>query len=215
MEYIHTIQTKSELSSLEDKFAGVLSRAFFNDPYYLWIMPDERKRMDQLIWWMKILLRYTRVYGSIHYTDDEKGIAMWVGPEKPVIDSIKIFSMGLILYPLKIGFRNFKRLLDISDQWEKEHKKLDKRHSYLMVIGVEPEFQGKGIGSRMMEFGLQPADDGNLMCYLETVTEEDVRFYRKHGFDVMYNNTFGINEQYWLMTRMPVEQHMKRNGPHG
>ena len=130
---------------------------------------------------------------------------MWVGPDEPVLDDVKILSMGLIMYPLKIGIRNFLRVLDISGQWSKEHKRLRKRHYYLMVIGVEPEFQGKGIGSRLMQVGLDRADDEELECYLETVTEEDVEFYKKHDFDIILNSGFGVNDQYWLMTRAPLK----------
>ena len=201
MENICKIESREELSSLENKFAEVLSRAFYNDPYYLWIMPNGKKRLLQLQWWMKILLRYTLIYGSIHYTDDNKGVAMWVGPDKPIIDDVKILSLGLIMYPFKIGIRNFMRLLDISEQWNKEHKKLNKRHYYLMVIGVEPEYQGKGIGSRLMQVGLKKADDEKLECYLETVTYEDVRFYMKHNFEIIFNKGFGVESQYWLMKR--------------
>ncbi len=205
MDYIRKIESKEELSSHEDEFADVLSRAFYNDPYYLWIMPNDKRRMAQLHWWMKILLRYTLLYGSIHHTEDHKGIAMWVGPDEPVIDDVKILSMGVVMYPLKIGIRNFLRVLDISGQWKREHKKRSERHYYLMVIGVEPEFQGTGIGSRLMQVGLNRADDENLECYLETVTEEDVEFYKKHNFDVVLNRGFGVNNQYWLMTRAPLK----------
>ena len=205
MDYIRKIESKEELSSHEGEFANVLSRAFYDDPYYLWIMPNGKRRMAQLLWWMKILLRYTLIYGSIHFTEDHKGIAMWVGPDEPVLDDVKILSMGLIMYPFKIGIRNFLRVLDISGQWNKEHKKLSKRHYYLMVIGVEPEFQGKGIGSRLMQVGLNRADDEELECYLETVTEEDVEFYKKHDFDIILNRGFAVNNQYWLMTRAPLK----------
>jgi ribosomal protein S18 acetylase RimI-like enzyme len=205
MDYVRTIESEEELSSHEDGFAAVLSRAFYNDPYYLWIMPNDERRMAQLHWWMKILLRYTFIYGSIHHTEDHKGIAMWVGPDEPVLHDVKILSMGVIMYPFKIGVRNFLRVLDISGQWNKEHKKLAKQHYYLMVIGVEPEFQGKGIGSRLMRVGLDRADDAGLECYLETVTEEDVAFYRKRDFDIIVNRGFGVNSEYWLMTRAPLK----------
>ena len=201
MDNISKIETKEELASLENEFAAVLTRAFYDDPYYGYIMPNPNKSREQIHWWMKLLLKYTLKYGDIYYTDDHKAIAMWLGPEKPVVDDIKILSMGLILYPFKIGLRNFMRLLDIDGQWKKEHKKLDKRHYYLMIIGVEPEFQQKGIGSRLMQVGLKKADDEKLECFLETVTPEDVRFYEKHNFKVIYNKAFAENQQFWLMKR--------------
>jgi len=76
---------------------------------------------------------------------------------------------------------------------------------YLMVIGVEPEFQGQGIGSRLLQVGLNRADDERRECFLETVTAADVEFYKKHNFDVVLNRGFGVNSQYWLMTRAPLK----------
>ena len=203
MDSLLKINSKEEFSSFEKEFTGILSRAFYNDPFYVWIMPDDNKRIQQIEWWMRILLKYTLLYGEIHYTEDRKAVAMWLGPDRPIVNDFKIFSMGLILYPIKIGIRNFMRALDVSGQWDKEHKKMDKRHYYLMVIAVEPELQGKGIGSRLMQLGLKNADNDGLECFLETVTPEDVQFYRKHNFDVIFNKGFGLKDQYWIMTRKP------------
>jgi len=158
-----------------------------------------------LQWWFKILIRYTFKYGDIYYTEGNKGVALWLGPDKPIGDDIKVFSMGMILYPFKIGLRNFIRVLNVSGEWDKEHKKMPKKHYYLMVIGVEPEFQQQGIGSRLMQEGLAKADDEKLECFLETVTPEDVRFYKKHQFEVVQNNVFAVDEQYWLMKRPLIQ----------
>ena len=198
---VSKIESKEELSSRIGAFANMLSRAFYSDPFYNYIMPDGEKRMVQLEWWFRILLRYALKYGDIYYTEDNRGVAFWLGPQKPITDDIRIFSMGLILYPFKIGFRNFIRALNVSGQWDKEHKKMPKKHYYLMVIGVEPEFQGQGIGSLLMKKGLKKADDEKLECFLETVTEDDVRFYRKFQFEVAVNKAFAGSEQFWLMKR--------------
>ncbi len=206
MDSILKIETKAEFSSTVNEFAGMLSRAFYDDPFYIWIMPNDEKRLSQLHWWMKIMLRYTFKFGRIHYTEDRMAVAMWLGPDNPMVNDFRMFSMGLILYPFKIGFRNFMRAVDITAQWNREHKKMNKRHYYLMVIAVEPEFQGKGIGSRLMQVGLDKADKDGLECFLETVTPEDVQFYKKHNFEIMVNNGFGNNNQFWLMTRDPVAE---------
>ena len=202
MDTIRKIESKEELVSLESQFAGILSRAFYEDPFYNYIMPDKKKRLMQLEWWFNILIRYTFKYGDIYYTESIKGVALWLGPEKPLTDDIKIFSMGMIIYPFKIGFRNFRRVLNVSGQWDKEHKKvMPANHYYLMVIGVEPEFQKQGIGTLLMKDGLKKADNEQLECFLETVTQDDVRFYKKFWFDVAVNRAFGKDEQFWLMKR--------------
>ena len=206
MDTIRKIESKEELATLESQLSGILSRAFYEDPFYNYIMPDKKKRLMQLEWWFNILIRYTRKYGDIYYNESVRGVALWLGPEKPLTDDIKIFSMGMILYPLKIGIGNFKRVLKVSGQWDKEHKNvMPEKHYYLMVIGVEPEFQHQGIGTRLMKEGLKKADNEQLECFLETVTQDDVRFYNKFRFDVAVNRAFGEDEQFWLMKRPLIE----------
>jgi ribosomal protein S18 acetylase RimI-like enzyme len=205
MNKIHKMISKEELATHLGQFASMLSRAFYKDPFYIYIMPDDEKRMMQLQWWFKILIRYTFKFGDIYYTENHNGVALWLGPEKPMADDIKVFSMGMILYPFKIGLRNFIRVLNISGQWDKEHKKMPEKHYYLMVIGVEPEFQQQGIGSRLMIEGLKKADEEDLECFLETVTKEDVRFYTKFQFETAVNKGFAEKEQFWLMKRPVIK----------
>jgi ribosomal protein S18 acetylase RimI-like enzyme len=93
-------------------------------------------------------------------------------------------------------------MLDVSTQWEKEHGKQNKKHYYLMVIGVDPDVQRKGIGSQLMEDILTKADNEKLDCYLETVTSENLLFYQKHNFEIVKNEKFGHGYQYWIMKRI-------------
>ncbi len=56
-------------------------------------------------------------------------------------------------------------------------------HWHLSVLGVEPSFQGRGFGGRLLEalfaaIAVQPAP-----LYLESDREESVRFYRARGFE--------------------------------
>jgi len=55
---------------------------------------------------------------------------------------------------------------------------------YLEVVGVEPAAQGMGIGTRLLEPVLTVADEAGQLCYLETITERNVAWYRRLGFEV-------------------------------
>src|ERR1035437_10865045 len=116
MDKISKIESAKELNVHLDELSNLIGRAFFNDPYYIHIMPDNQKRAPQIKWWAKILLKYTKKNGSIYVTHDYKGVAMWLGPDKPTLDDLQLALLGLILYPFKVGFKNFMRLLNISEQ---------------------------------------------------------------------------------------------------
>jgi ribosomal protein S18 acetylase RimI-like enzyme len=76
---------------------------------------------------------------------------------------------------------------------------------YLQVIGVSPETQGLGVGTRLMEPAIDLADREQVPCYLETSNPEAVPFYLRAGFEI---DAKGVElmkggPTYWLMTRPP------------
>lgn len=198
---VHKISSKRELNLNLERITDTLSKAFFNDPYYVYIMPNDKKRIGQIKWWMKILLYYSFDNGEIFITSDSKGVSMWVGPNHPTLDNLQLALLGLIFYPFKVGIKNFIRMLDVSIQWEKVHAKQDKNHYYLPVIGVDPDMQRKGYGRLLMKEVLDKADNEKLKCYLETATKENVMFYENLQFKSIINKSFGNNYTFWVMTR--------------
>jgi ribosomal protein S18 acetylase RimI-like enzyme len=79
------------------------------------------------------------------------------------------------------------------------------RHYYLFVLGVEPELQGRGIGGQLMRPVLDICDREGLPAYLETALEIDVKFYTKHGYQVVEEIVPAPTApKLWLMKRPPV-----------
>ncbi len=58
-------------------------------------------------------------------------------------------------------------------------------HEYLWALGVDTTRQGEGTGSALVSAFVARADEARLPAYLETETERNVSFYRRHGFDVV------------------------------
>ena len=77
---------------------------------------------------------------------------------------------------------------------------------YLLTLGVDPPRQGRGIGSALMRPVLTRADAEGLPCYLETEKERNVRFYGKHGFEVVAQGEGPAGgPAFWTMKREPQE----------
>lgn len=201
---IRKITGKNELSLIKEEVSSMLSRAFYADPNYCYMMPNNQKRLEQNKWWMKVLLTYGVMFGQVYATEANDGAAIWLGPEKPYVDNFHICRLGLIAYPFIIGITNFLRMLKVVNTWGQLHKLEAANHMYLMVIGVEPDNQGKGTGKALLEAVLTRADQDKLPCYLETATEKDVRFYEKNGFRVVIHDKVKNGPEYWTMRREPV-----------
>jgi GNAT superfamily N-acetyltransferase len=59
------------------------------------------------------------------------------------------------------------------------------RHAYLDTVGVAPEYRGKGFATVLLEAGHAWADAAGLPCALDTLTDENVAFYRRRGYRVV------------------------------
>ena len=86
---------------------------------------------------------------------------------------------------------------------ETQHREvMAEPHWYLWALGVEPDSQGRGIGTALLQPVLKQAAADGSPCYLETQTERNVRFYRRQGFEVLLDvEVPGIGLRLWCMGR--------------
>ena len=68
------------------------------------------------------------------------------------------------------------------DEVEQFHPHLP--HYYLEYLGVEPAFQGQGLGSQLLSELTRRADAAGAACYLETATERNLPLYQRFGFQI-------------------------------
>jgi ribosomal protein S18 acetylase RimI-like enzyme len=89
-------------------------------------------------------------------------------------------------------------------QIEPTHERLvPEPHWYLMILGVDPPHQGRGVGGTLIRPTLARADAEGVRCYLETAKERNLAFYRRHGFEVAAEDDVPDGPHVWMMTREP------------
>ena len=84
------------------------------------------------------------------------------------------------------GLGPLMRMVKMMRAWGKRDPK--QPHWHLIILGVAPDFQGKGIGSRMMVFYCDIVDRDMIEAYHET-GPENVHFYERFGFKVVGEKT--------------------------
>ncbi len=165
--------------------AELLARAFHNDPIYVRAMPEKDKRAKTLPWLFDRIAHYSLLYGQVHTTPAVEGVACWLPPGQTRLTLGRVIQSGLYALPLKMGLTACYRFDAYNNYADKLHKRhAPESHWYLLIVGVDPPSQGRGIGSRLIEPVLARASADRTACYLETETERNVRFYEKHGFKV-------------------------------
>lgn len=53
------------------------------------------------------------------------------------------------------------------------------------MIAIDPEYQGQGLGAKLLEYGLEICDRDRAPIYLESSNPANLSFYRSHGFELL------------------------------
>jgi ribosomal protein S18 acetylase RimI-like enzyme len=168
--------------------AGILARAFHDDPPLVYAIPNAAERSRLLPAFMKTFVTYAHLFGEPYtIADTPASVALWLplnsaDAEDPDGDH----RAGVDQIPSILGPDNFGRLQNIIRFVGKLHRRFAPGgHLYLQWLGVEPSCQGQGLGSAMLRPVLRRADAEGLPSYLETFKPRNVALYQRHGFKIM------------------------------
>jgi len=190
----------------------VLTKAFHEDPLVKLIYPneEERKRLTPVLW--RFITKDGIFYGEVYSpTERIEGVAKWLPPGKEHMGIWRTIrsgglKMGGALAKQKDGRRLSPRKIQaVTDAISKIHMKLMKEpHWYLANIGVAPEHQGKGYGSKLTKPMLERIEKMGYPVFLETNFEGNVGLYEHLGFEVIDESKILDTEIInWAMIRKP------------
>lgn len=188
-----------------DRVAPVLARAFLDDPLFVWIEPDPATRARFLERFMRALCWRSHLFAEAWTTAPAVlGASLWAGPDLGRLSPIQAARSGLdradedLPEPSRQRYGTFDSVRDVVERvaplprW------------YLGVLAVDPAAQGQRVGERLLTAGLERADAAGLPASLETTKEENVAWYRRHGFEVaVAGRVAGNGVRYWVMRREP------------
>lgn len=188
--------------------AEVLARAFHTDPLWQYILPDEARRATLLLSSFRLFVRYSLRYGVCYTTANRAGAACWLPPGNTTPTLGRLLRVAIHGAPLTFGWSALRRYIPIDRYSGALHKQYAPGpHWYLWGLGVDPLYQGQGLGSLLIQPILARADADHSPCYLETMNERNVPFYQKRGFQVMSEgNAPGTALRVWSMLREPQGQ---------
>jgi GNAT superfamily N-acetyltransferase len=69
---------------------------------------------------------------------------------------------------------------------------------------VEPEQQGKAVGTAIMQHLVEKADEAKVGCYLENSNPRNLPFYQRFGFQTVIEKEI-IGVPAWFMWRSPLD----------
>jgi ribosomal protein S18 acetylase RimI-like enzyme len=187
-----------------DAYVSVLAHSFHDDPGIVLFEPDPLRRAAILPPFFRAFTAASLSEGGglMVAGDPVQGVASWFGPDAygPSPDAMGANGFGGVLE--QAGEEAAGRLLAIIGELEGQHARLvSGPHFRLQFFGVEPAQQGKGVGSALIEHGHIHADAAGLPCYLDTFTEENVRYYEKRGYGIVSEFSVGDGVPVYGMVR--------------
>jgi GNAT superfamily N-acetyltransferase len=181
--------------------AAALARAFDDDPVMIWMFPEPASRTERMAGLFELLLRTHHLErGEVWAAEGHAGAAGWCVPDQwriPFGRQLRNLPPILRL----VGLDLFTRLRGLVEA-ERHHPTVP--HWYLGVLGVEPNMQGKGLGSELLQPVLERCDAEGMGAYLESSKQSNIPFYARHGFEVTEPIPLGTGPTIWGMWRNPA-----------
>jgi GNAT superfamily N-acetyltransferase len=162
--------------------AGVMARAFQDDPAWAWVVPDEERRRRVLPALFRSGLRLESLRGNIVRSTDGAGVAIWVPPHAPRPTRAQMLRSGIPFSSLTLRREERPRLLRyLRANFELRSTALPDSCWLLSGVAVEPGRHGRGIGSALIDWVTQRG----VVCGLLTSLPANIPFYERRGFEVV------------------------------
>jgi GNAT superfamily N-acetyltransferase len=183
------------------EMASALARAFHEDPVLSWVLHGDAMRARVLERGFELFLRRVWMEHEETYTTPAiAGVAVWELPGQWRLSSGR--QLRLLAPMARVFRRRLPRLLRALLTLERDHP--TDPHYYLPFLGVEPRWQGRGLGGALLAPILERCDREHMPAFLEASTPRNRALYERHGFAVMEEFTLGRTAPpQWRMWREP------------
>jgi GNAT superfamily N-acetyltransferase len=181
--------------------ARALGRAFFDDPVFSWVLHADPRRARMLQRGFELFLRRVWLEQDETYTTQSgAGAAVWELPDMWRLSTAR--QLALLAPMAGVFRRRLPRVLSALTRLEARHP--HERHYYLAFIGVDPLWQGRGLGAALLAPVLERCDSERVPAFLEASTPRNRALYERHGFTVTEEFRLGRSAPpQWRMWRDP------------
>lgn len=164
---------------------SVLSRAlgaaFHRDPVFGWLIPDPDDRRERLPEVFAAFVDLYLPYNETYLTGDGSAAALWAPAGSQPFEEQDLVRLGERLAAI-LG-DDASKALELDAILEENHP--DEPAYFLHFMGVVPEHQGRGLGSRLLETVLDRCDASRTPSYLDATSPDNRRLYQRHGFETI------------------------------
>lgn len=159
----------------------ILTRSFEDNKSVNYVVKQDRSRIHRIKRLMDYSFNMCIAFGEVWMDDDRQACALILFPDK------KRSSFRTLIWDLKlalsvIGIGSVIAVLKREAMIKSNHPR--EPFAYLWFIGVNPQVQGKGVGSALMQGVIRECEQNKRPIYLETSMQRNLPFYEKLGFEI-------------------------------
>ena len=176
----------------------ILSESFDDNKSVNYVVKQDEMRRKRVRGLMEYSFNVCNAFGDVWVSDDEQACALVLYPDK------KHLTLAATMWDAKlalsvIGLSRVGQVLSRESKIKSFHPK--ERFSYLWFIGVPPQQQGSGKGTKLLDEVIRESEKNGRPIYLETSVDRNIPWYKKHGFEIFQS----LDLTYKLfMMRRPV-----------
>ncbi len=160
--------------------AEALALAFTDDPAFGHLLPDTAGRTERLLTFFKVEMdNLTPDYRQVWVADDHSGAAIWGYPGRwqvPINRTVRPGFQMTRVYRSRLPVALWSLL-----RADRRHPRTP-GHWYLQWLGIEPRYQGQGLGADLLAPVLEICDRQTVPAYVEASTDRSRAFYERNGF---------------------------------
>ncbi len=180
----------------ETTIIDALKLAFVADPATRWVWPDTRKYLSNFSIFAKAFGGKAFSYQSAYYVGNYSGVALWLPPNvHPDVDQL------IALLQISGSDEAKNDAPEVFEKMSSYHP--NEPHWYLPLLGVDPFYHGKGLGSALMQYAIVICDQDNKPAYLESSNPKNIPFYERHGFELLGKIQINTSPPIFPMLRKP------------
>ncbi|HEY8536909.1 MAG TPA: GNAT family N-acetyltransferase [Vicinamibacterales bacterium] len=179
-----------------DRATDTIVLAFAGDPMLRWCWSEPSRYLTAIRPFIRAFAGASFDHGSAWCSDDFVGAALWLPPG---VGSDEDAMVGLL--QATVPATQLDDVFGVVEQMGKYHPQ--EPHWYLPLIGVDPAFQNRGIGSALLALALARCDAEGLPAYLESSNPRNIPLYQRHGFEILGTIQAGSSPVMYPMLRTP------------
>jgi len=133
------------------------------------------------------------------------GAAIWSKPLDGTLERRRSEEKKSFIYK-DMGAKSLETYLEIVDfMSQRSASIIDDSSWYLSIVGIDPKFQGKGMGASLITPVFEKTDPLGVPTWLETFTQRNMSFYRGLGYKAAASFMEPLTRtEYWIMVREPA-----------